>query len=143
MSLKTWKKEFLPVTENLDKLSTLEAIEHSVKKWEGLLEENLYKHKVLVYGAPPRVGWPGFQSIPINDETCALCAKFSGNRWEDACSNCPLYLHLGKRCDSDDDAPFTVFCEDRNPVPMYNTLVQILEIEKEKNATTGISEETA
>lgn len=39
MSLKTWKLEFYPVEAST--VSKEDALDHSLRKWEGLTEENL------------------------------------------------------------------------------------------------------
>lgn len=43
MSIKTWKEEFYPVKPRKS-MTTKEAIEHSLRKWEGLRKSNLKKH---------------------------------------------------------------------------------------------------
>ncbi len=52
MGIATWKKEFYPP---ISKVTRANAIDHSLKKWIGLREENLKRHDLklsnfTVYG---------------------------------------------------------------------------------------------
>lgn len=84
MSIKTWKEEFYPRSA-ASRMSNKAAIEHSIKKWEGLLPENLKKHGVVL----DRCGDIHDDEVKfeISDLSCALCQKYF---WE-CCIKCPLY----------------------------------------------------
>lgn len=81
MSLATWKKEFYRTPA--DKVSERNALEHSIKKWIGLLPKNRKKHNV-------RLGRYILSDIKnnilhINGGSCALCVCYV-----DDCAVCPL-----------------------------------------------------
>ena len=91
MSIKTWKEEFYTVSA-ASRMSKKAAIEHSIKKWEGLLPENLKKHGVVL----DRCGdiHDDETKFEICDESCALCQKYV----RECCIKCPLYKKLGFGC---------------------------------------------
>lgn len=91
MSIKTWKKEFYPVSAT-SRMSKKAAIEHSIKKWEGLLPENLKRHEVAI-DVCGNVHDDEI-SFEICDQSCALCQKYFG----ECCVKCPLYEKLGFEC---------------------------------------------
>lgn len=140
MSFTSWKKEFYPVAAS--RVLERKALDHSIQKWKGLLPENLKRHKVelvRVLGFHPKVrgfvdGLPGKNFLRINADSCALCHHYEGvdedGQDSDECHQCPLYQHLGTRCDSD-DMPFSTFAKGMfasNPLPM----IEALEIAKRK-----------
>lgn len=90
MSLESWKEEFLPIsaTKLADSNPTeLEALQHAELKWTGLLQHNLYKHRVYVGRNPNKlpsiISMDSHKSLGIAAE-CVLCKI---NRF---CENCPL-----------------------------------------------------
>lgn len=91
MSIETWKKEFYPVSAT-SRMSKKAAIEHSIKKWEGLLPENLKKHGVVL----DRCGdiHDDVINFEISDQSCALCQKYM----HECCAKCPLHEKLGFEC---------------------------------------------
>lgn len=91
MSIETWKKEFYPVSAT-SRMSKKAAIEHSIKKWEGLLPENLKKHNVVINGYGDI--HDDEVNFEISDQSCALCQKY----WVECCIKCPLYEKLGFAC---------------------------------------------
>lgn len=94
MSIKTWKNEFYPVSAT-SRMSKKAAIKHSIKKWEGLLPENLKKHGVVLNGLGDVCENLGSHfCFEISTDTCALCEKY----FNDICSKCPLYKKLGFKC---------------------------------------------
>ena len=115
MSLQSWKKEFYP-TEASDIDNTLDAIEHSITKWKGLLPENLSKHGLEVDDGSIWDSNKGYMVISAG--TCALCQLFI----ERDCPDCPLKNYLGKRCDEGDDSPYIIFSLSNNPQPMIEAL---------------------
>lgn len=111
MSLKSWLDAFYPIPA--DEVSKEDALEHSIRKWKGLLPVNLAKHQVLYR-------WEEVQSrdesgLPISASSCALC-----RHWYDAdsgCPECPL-VKAGHIC-----------CEDYNSAwrERYNNLARMVE----------------
>ena len=77
MSEETWLAEFYPVPAN--EVSAEDALDHSIKKWEGALRENLEKHGL---DEPP---------IDFDSDACPLCVHYI----EDGCTRCPLYIARG------------------------------------------------
>jgi len=121
MTLQTWMNEFYPVpaSEVLEK----DAPAHSLRKWKGLLKENLEKHDCITNFNGDVLGHGG--KIEISEATCALCLlyRFVGN----LCSACPLAVSRGRSCflpTSDEDyfSPWRAWLYERNPLPMINVL---------------------
>lgn len=129
MSYRTWKKEFYPKDAAV-KMSTRQAIEHSLRKWTGLLKENLEKHNMRLDGRDLVDKKTGFYMLTIDGSSCALCRKFINESLPiDRCENCPLYQSLGHRCDAP-GAPYgKLFAgyERSNPRPMVKALQKTLE----------------
>ena len=99
MSLETWKAEFYPTPAEVIS-DPVEAIEHSILKWTGLLDDNLRKHAV-------RKTWQAVQLedvsnygkfFRVSSSTCALCSLFlnsgfsddDNDEHDDDCLACPL-----------------------------------------------------
>lgn len=104
------------------------ATRHSLRKWRGL-------RKVPAEGPP----------IPIDDESCALCAMrppLSGQSFSRSCKECPLFEYLGRRRCADYGMPFTDFHKSLDPKPMIEALKATLEmLEKAKHATTNANKD--
>jgi hypothetical protein len=102
MSLASWKKEFYPITaKKASEKSEVEAIEHSLKKWQGLTEENLEKHGLKKWGLAIK-GIGTDQYLDIDDTSCALCEKYYNENVneeiDDPCIKCPIYLSSKHTC---------------------------------------------
>jgi len=126
MTLKTWKKEFYPVPASKS-MSKIKAIEHSLKKWRGLTKSNLKKHDLEYFTGffSSYIVDDSDELMNIDDSSCALCKKFLPEE-EYMCEKCPLFIHLGKRCDFEDHSPFVIFLKTKNPVPMIKALEETL-----------------
>lgn len=152
MSFATWKKEFYPVKPS-KRMTTIQAIEHSIQKWEGLRKENLDKHDVRLDYSMRNVVGEGREHLDIDTKSCALCVKFmredtyddKGIYIGEPCQNCPLYISRGGYpCDrvtekereramdkglfSYDQHPFGQLCEHANPKPMIAALKKTLKM---------------
>lgn len=108
MSFESWKAEFYLVDAQDRSVRSVDAaLDHSLRKWEGLREKNLEKHGLVQIGtslfeALPDDTYDGYGlELRIDGETCALCAHFS-------CSSdfsyslkpaCPLDAKRGAPCD--------------------------------------------
>lgn len=110
MSLDTWKRKFYPKAAS--ETTPEEAVAHSLKKWEGLLPENLVRHNVRltdtrnVTGASSDLRNDVFR---IDYSTCSLCFHFEHTRdeGEDACRQCPLSIERDNlSCDVESDDEF-------------------------------------
>lgn len=124
MSLKTWKKEFLPTLniEKIKKMTAIEATQHALNKWTGLLPENMNKHDVAY----------DFSSICYNNtfldiasSTCSLCIKYLDG---DNCSNCPIFKTVGRSCfeNPDGESEYDIYRNRENPEPMIRLLERTL-----------------
>lgn len=128
MSIETWKEEFYPVSAT-SRMSKKSAIEHSIKKWEGLLPENLKKHGVVL----DRCGDIHDDEVKfeISDLSCALCQKYF---WE-CCIKCPLYEKLGFECGKGtikDGDGWKSYMEEGSPELMLKNLRSLLVNEDKK-----------
>lgn len=95
MSLKTWKKEFYPKKPS-KRMSWIEAVKHSLKKWEGALKKNTKKHDVMYsdYAVDDIRASDDFNYdyFEFDYESCALCVKSKNTFDGDVnCNKCPLY----------------------------------------------------
>lgn len=128
MSLESWKAEFYPIrAENVPKE---DALEHSIRKWEGLRKENLEKHG-LYKDCTAIYEESSFRSWYISSDSCALCHQylnpngpFTSER--DKCKECPLFKTNGNcRCDrskTQSESLFSSFTIHDNPEPMIEAL---------------------
>lgn len=140
MCLQTWQDEFyLRTAYAVSDKGWDECLDHSIRKWEGLLPENLAKHDVSLLHGIYSIPWvvddytesqgTGFY---IDADTCALCAKARVVYEDDdpvdwveknMCDYCPLAKSLGRPCSiMDDPGPYDVFYETLNPLPMLEAL---------------------
>lgn len=141
MSVKTWEKEFYPISAR-DIASEGDArtiIAHSLQKWRGLTPKNLAKHNIKVNQgvlSDRSDNW-----FDVDSSTCSLCQKYydvwvpSGSK----CGACPLYklrggvacsvLKKGERYD-----PYYAFIEENRPTPMIRLLKKALDVETAKQA---------
>lgn len=128
MSIKTWKKEFYPKSAT-SRMSKKAAIEHSIKKWEGLLPDNLKKHDVIF----DRYGNVHDYEIKfeISDQSCALCQKYMHK----CCAKCPLYEKLGFECGKGEIEAgdgWVSYMEEGSPELMLKNLRSLLVDEENK-----------
>ena len=128
MSLKTWKKEFYPKPAN--ETTKAESLEHSIKKWEGLTDVNLNKHKLGICLEEISVyeknnDWNGFL---LDSSSCSLCYHFLDN----SCVDCPLYKGTAMSCDEDnsryrevmDGAPVSVMINSLKKARKFHNVKQ-------------------
>lgn len=103
MSLASWKKEFFP---KMPKRGVVAALQHSIRKWKGLLPKNLKKHGVYNF-------YPGVEerdehigpSLEFSSQNCALCRIYYEPKnagwdpgWDPGCERCPIYKLRGRSC---------------------------------------------
>ena len=120
MSLNSWKKEYYVGRVRTAGKGALTAVEHSLKKWEGLLPKNLKKHGVHishneVYN--PETG----ASFPIDCTSCALCHSTIDKYQTIDCNECTITHATGQRCDGN-NSPYSAFLDHSNPKPMIKVL---------------------
>lgn len=132
MSLQTWKEEFYPEKPRKS-MTEKQAIEHSIRKWEGLRKTNLKKHKILLYHSVHFIEDEN-DGMYIESESCALCKKYLHlDKYEaNPCEECPLYKSLGKPCDQfkllgEQTSPYIIWEKTGDPRPMIKALKKLLE----------------
>lgn len=115
MSEQTWLEEFYPV--EADEVAPEEALNHSLRKWEGFAPEALARHKI--------------ETAPIGcySDTCALCKNFFASAPH--CATCPLALSRGgvpcgrqtlAEANKGKDSPWHTMVCTGNPLPMIAAL---------------------
>lgn len=134
-----WLEEFYPIpAADLKKASDEECLNHSIRKWSGLLKKNLKKHKVKFSNYA--VEGDSFK-LHIAGNTCALCKKhFKVDNIKSGkillCETCPLYTVLGHSCDTcGEGEKYALFHRAillKRPILMINALKKCLN-HKEKN----------
>ena len=135
MSLNTWKEEFYPVAADAAKGDALAAVDHSLKKWEGLRAENLTKHSCSVTTVGSIITdvcedeTTADNTFEVNCESCALCKYNDTLNQGSYCDSCPITLATGVACDDvygeleeDDIAPWDAWTMNENPEPMIAVL---------------------
>lgn len=132
MTLKTWRDEFMPKMPT-KRMTKRQAVEHSLRKWEGLTKKNLKKHGVF------KSDWfieDDNDDVSIDANTCALCVKYFDAKTDildthdDECRKCPLFKTLGEPCDgrsgSQVNSPYNIWRLQDNPLPMIKALRKTL-----------------
>lgn len=150
MSLKTWKKEFYPVSAEAfanDATDTIGLLEHSLKKWQGAIQENLEKHKVYLdpdadaivdKSVGPDPYFPDLsedQILYFNGMTCALCHAYT------FCKGCPLYeIRNNTNCNRHNfdllkhkPGAFSIFISESDVYPMIALLEDALNTFKNRD----------
>ena len=116
MSLTSWKKEFYKTPAN--KVSKRFALEHSLRKWIGLLPKNRKKHSVRL--ASGCLYEKNGYILDIDCDSCALCSHYFNHL--DDCGDCPL-------SHADCNYAYGVMF-DNKVVPMINLLKKALKEKK-------------
>ena len=131
MSLKTWKKEFYPISAN--RVKKHDAIAHSLRKLIGLLPENLGRHDCLINNLTVLYTTDRpYDGLPIDSRTCALCRIYGGD-----CEDCPLFKLHDTRCNEpvmERPSLYHQFTYHNNPKPMIAALKKCLAIERRGKA---------
>ena len=131
MSLSSWKREFYRTPAN--KVSKRYALRHSLKKWIGLKLSNTKKHKVSLFDLrlvnnasfEDECVHKPYNSLQINDDTCALCKHFlDTGGGKDSCDGCPLN-EVGFCC-LDFNSPYDQFTDGGSAIPMIKALRKAL-----------------
>lgn len=128
MSLKTWKEEFYPCEAG--EVEKADAVEHSLRKWRGLREQELARHEVIF--SSDRVISDGEESLGLGSRSCALCKWYEDPDDCFNCASCPITLATGYPCDGTEeeagafldyeDSPWGIFTETQDPEPMITAL---------------------
>lgn len=119
MSIRTWKKEFYPVSAQRTKKA--DALEHSILKWTGLLKKNLKRHGAFaddlgyIRDKDGREFW-------IGRKDCSLCKFFHSRYQNETCVSCPIHRLTGEDCDDKSGSPFQIWNNKRDARPMLSVL---------------------
>lgn len=124
MSKESFLKEFYPIPANEATNSWLEATNHSIQKWKGMLPENLEKHdQYTTNGYVLTVGDSKYQTTLLYGvKTCALCSKDDANEMN--CVPCPLYTLMQESCTANNSA-YDRAARSNNPQPMIDALYSV------------------
>lgn len=129
MSLKTWKEEFYP-TEASSPEALASPIEHSLRKWKGLTEENLSKHDVWRDKKAALIRDDDNKFLVIDSESCSLCAKSKLIRFSkqgsSMCEHCEIMKNLNEECDIE----YAEWCRTGDPTLMISLLTRTLAASK-------------
>jgi hypothetical protein len=137
MSLDTWIEEFYTPVEKAKEWTDKQCFEHTLTKYQGLIDKNLKKHGVTLnrgmLGTDP-------EKVFIGTNTCSLCIKYyegMGNDNEDYpredCRQCPLdkaghgcfnQLETGKEYDPSN--LWEVMYVTNNPSPMIKQMKKMI-----------------
>jgi len=125
-----WLKKYYPVeAETLANASDIECVQHSLNKWRGLTKDVLEKYGLV--SDESLIEGDNF-SFYIDDDSCALCVKYLVQ--EVMCTGCPLSKQLGKPCDANYIAPYSIFIRTGNPLLMIKALEKtLLSLQNRKN----------
>lgn len=118
---KAWLKKFYPKPAN--KVSKKDAVNHSLKKWQGLLEIKSYGILRMNTDSKGHFGKDFY--LVVDDSSCALCAHFIDEDTE--CPKCPLSIvRGGAKCatkrDDEEMSPYDLYTKKNNPKPMIKWL---------------------
>lgn len=128
MSIESWKEEFYPISAH--KVLPFDALEHSLRKWQGFRYENLAKHDLDVSrhsGIKQDHLDEDEQENFIGISTCACCAHW----YKKDCVGCPLFhARDDQKCYMGKDAPYTRFQFNADPEPMIALIERAIENER-------------
>lgn len=137
MSYETWRAEFYPI--DAERCPKDQAIQHSLRKWEGLRPENLERHGLTLTDLHS-VAENGDTKLGIDSESCALCIHYHLYEYEreveleddEYCLTCPLAIVRGDfPCDhktqDEEHGPWQEWMRSANPEPMIFWLKKTLE----------------
>lgn len=131
MTLKTWLEEFLP--EPSKEMTRVEALRHSIKKYEGALPKNLKKHGVALHRKRivERTNMFANMEVFVGDY-CTLCLLYynPNEKGAKACQDCPI-KESGNYC-RNHNSPWWTFIHTGEPYEMLRILTEALDLELAK-----------
>ena len=136
MTLQSWFDEFMPVKASKAHKTDLKALQHALKKWQGLDKTNLKKHglKLTVFNNICEID-DNSEYFAVNGESCALCLKYTRCH---SILNCPLQVvrENARACDektsSETISPWDTWGRNGDPKPMIRLIKKALKQELEK-----------
>ncbi len=125
MSLKTWKKEFYPVTAKRCPKKPIRQAQQGVLEWTGLLPGNLKKHGLVKaqYGTVIYERECVGRGFPVGGQSCALCANCHPDG-RPVCGQCILVIYLGHRC----HAQYDIWIRKNDAHPMLRKLKRLEQV---------------
>lgn len=125
MSISSWRREFYPKPASKAAGSDHEALEHSIRKWEGLSRDAQKRHglKRRAFGRIVSEG----ASFQFGVDSCALCTRY----YDDGCFGCPLAA-VGERC-IDEGSAYVRFSDGGPSRPVLNALKRARRVVKERS----------
>jgi hypothetical protein len=129
MSLRSWKKEFYPISAVKAARGTmLESLQHCLCKWTGLRPDALTRHKLkLDYGGIS----DGTSEFDFDFESCALCVRFHDEDQDSVdCDRCPLFAVRKCTCDvpirGEEYSPYRTGIYNDDPEPMIRLIEKVI-----------------
>jgi hypothetical protein len=145
MSIESWKAEFYPM-ETRDTLE-VEAIQHSLTKWVGLMSQNLSKHGLIFNSFTGNINEDNETEVdPSNNfsisySTCSLCYHYydkeeNMEQSKEPCYPCPIFQLINRPCTTrgliGKLSPFDYWVMEGNPLPMISLLRDVLAAAQEQ-----------
>lgn len=131
MGLDTWKQRYYtePADSGSATSSAKVALDHSIRKWEGMFAGTLEAHGLRTINDGRGIfntdGTPGY--LRIGAESCALCAMFFTAFADHPCGTCPLAESRGgvacdKETNVERESPWGAWLYKADPKPMLEAL---------------------
>lgn len=130
MSLEIWKAKYYPAPAA--EVSKEDALEHSIRKWQGLKATILKRHGLKYKWTSKSIVDAQGNKLIISISSCALCLHFA--KGPGSCPECPLAIaRSGVSCDyttneellSKKYNPWQEWILNNNHLPMLNWLLKL------------------
>lgn len=122
MSVSTWKKEFY--TKPKDTMTDKQCAEHTLKKYTGVLKENLVKHEVIKPKKDSYLEGKNGKTFYFDIDSCSFCGKYCFKE-DSSCEGCPLYKEEGVTCFSEKSS-YMKFTKTSNPNKLISLMKKII-----------------
>ena len=133
MSMRGWLKEFYPTPAS--KVREEDALDYTIRKWTGLLEENLHRHDMVVDGVTLTDKQTGAPILSVCTSSCALCEFYydeeeegclrcPDEEEEEGCPRCPL-VRYGETCCNDNGSGYLKWLGTKDARPMLAALRRV------------------
>lgn len=109
MSIRSWNKEFLPVSAKKaanDFNDPSDLVIHSLRRWTGFTHESMSRHNTNLY------------QVDNGSTDCALCEAYR----DESCRSCPIFKTTSRYCNNQ----YMIFKTTNNPNPMIKLLTRVL-----------------
>lgn len=120
--------------------SKRELIEHALRKWRGLTDENLKKHGMQAFPDKHIIRDKLGRGLYVDRMTCSLCFRYMEEVGADvSCEKCLLYEVLGTDCCDYRVGPYEIWADGGGAEPMIEALEMALEMVKEEEENTSMN----